>query len=84
METLPYEAQTALVSFSTAILIGGPVALIGAGRTLALARIAAGFAMKRRLATGLGLSLLTWMGAAAGGLLPDAAPAAGLLSGLFH
>ncbi|MGK0266033.1 MAG: hypothetical protein ACI82N_000277 [Maricaulis sp.] len=85
METLPFEAQTALVSFTAAVLIGGPVALIGAGRVLALARLATGFAMRRQLTTSIGLGLLGCIGAAASGLigLPDLAPA-GLFANLFH
>ena len=69
MESLSFEAQTALVSFSAAILIGGPVALIGAGRALSVVRLAAGFAMKRQLTTMLGLGLLSCIGAAAGGMI---------------
>lgn len=85
MESLSFEAQTALVSFSAAVLIGGPVALIGAGRALSVVRLAAGFAMKRQLTTMLGLGLLSCIGAVASGMigLPDAAPA-GMLAGLFH
>ncbi len=85
MEILPFEAQTALVSFAAAALIGGPVALIGAGRVAAVARLAAGFAMKRQLTTTLGLGLLGGIGAAASGLigLPDAFPT-GLFAGLLH
>ena len=85
METLSFEAQTILVSFSAAVLIGGPVALIGAGRVATVARLAAGFAMKRQLTTTLGLGLLGCLGAAASGLigLPDAFTT-GLFGSLFQ
>ncbi|SDL60304.1 hypothetical protein [Maricaulis salignorans] len=85
MESLPFEAQTALVSFAAAVLIGGPVALIGAGRVLTIARLATRFALKRQLTTMFGLSLLGYAGAAAGGLigLPAADPAS-LLASLSH
>ena len=85
METLSFEAQTALVSFSTAVLIGGPFALIGAGRVIAIARLATRFAMRRQLATSLGLGLLGCVGAAISWPfgVPDAAPP-DLLANLFH
>ena len=85
MESLPFEAQTALVSFAAAVLIGGPVALIGAGRVLIAARLATNFAMKRQLTTMFGLCLVGYFGMAAGGLigLPAADPS-GLLASLFH
>lgn len=84
MESLSFEAQTALVSFTAAILIGGPVALIGVDRAVTVARLATSFAMKRQLTTMIGLSLLGCLGAAAGGLIgvPNAA-APGLLANLF-
>tara|TARA_R110002073_G_scaffold5409_3_gene33346 strand:+ start:14340 stop:14597 length:258 start_codon:yes stop_codon:yes gene_type:complete len=77
METLSYEVQMALVSFAAAVLIGGPVALIGAGRVVSLARLLTRFAVKRHLTTMFVLSVLGGLGATAGGLigLPAANPA---------
>jgi hypothetical protein len=85
MEALPYEAQMALVSFCAATLIGGPVALIGAGRAASLARLTIGFAMRRQLVTMLGLSALGGLGAFGAGLMPDSgAISVAWLTGLFH
>ena len=42
MTTLPLEFQLALVSFATALLIGGPVTLIGASNLATAARMAGG------------------------------------------
>jgi hypothetical protein len=85
METLSYEVQMVLVSFCAATLIGGPVALIGAGRAAGLARMTLGFAMRRQLTTTLGLSALGCLGAVGTGMVP--APEAislAWLTGLFH
>ena len=68
MDSLPYEAQTALVSFSTALLIGGPIALFGASRVFAVARLATSFAMRRQLVTSLGIGVLGCAGALAAGV----------------
>ncbi|WP_417469438.1 hypothetical protein [Maricaulis sp.] len=85
MEALPYEAQMALVSFCAATLIGGPVALIGAGRVASLARLTIGFAMRRQLTTMLGLSALGGLGVLGTGLMPDSgAISLAWLTGLFH
>tara|TARA_R110000868_G_scaffold53928_1_gene169117 strand:- start:1962 stop:2267 length:306 start_codon:yes stop_codon:yes gene_type:complete len=65
MDSLPYEAQTALVSFSTALLIGAPVALFGAGRVFEVARVATRFAMRRQLVTSLGIGVIGCVGALA-------------------
>ncbi|WP_417489757.1 hypothetical protein [Maricaulis sp.] len=70
MEALSYEVQMALVSFCAATLIGGPVALIGAGRVLGLVRATAGFALRRQLTTTLGLSALGCLGAVGAGMVP--------------
>ncbi len=64
MDTLPYEAQTALVSFITALLIGGTVSLFGAPLVFSAVRHAAGFAIRHRLAMALGAGALGAGGAA--------------------
>ena len=51
MDTLPHEAQLALTSFIAALLVGGPIALIGAGNAIAIARWTGTFMLRRRLAT---------------------------------
>lgn len=63
MNTLPYEAQTALVSFITAFLVGGSVSLLGAGNVLGLARLAVATAIKHRMATMVGVSAVSGLGA---------------------
>ena len=84
MNTLPYEAQTALVSFITALLIGGSVSLLGAGNALGLARIAVAAALRHRMATMFGVSALSSLGAFASGLFDtDGMQAAGLFGSLF-
>lgn len=84
MNTLPYEAQTALVSLIAALLIGGPVSLLGAGNALGLARMAVAVAVRHRMATMFGVSALSSLGAYATGLFnPADVQAAGFLGGLF-
>jgi hypothetical protein len=58
MEALPYEAQTALVSLMTAMIVGGLVSVMGAPAVVGLATKAAGFAMRRSMVTSLGLTAL--------------------------
>jgi len=85
METLSYEVQMALVSFAAATLIGGPVALIGAGRVAGLARMTINLAMRRQLTTTLGLSALGCLGAVGAGMVPPPeAISLAWLNGLFH
>ena len=84
MNTLPYEAQTALVSLIAALLIGGPVSLLGAGNTLGLARLAVEFAVRRRMMTMAGVSALSSLGAYAAGLFnPAEVQAAGFFGAFF-
>ncbi|WP_291843616.1 hypothetical protein [Maricaulis sp.] len=84
MDTLPHEAQLALISFLIALGIGGPIALIGAGNAFALARWAGAFAFRRRMATGFLVSLLGGAGLLGSGLLGSGTElVAGLVSGLF-
>ena len=63
MEMIPYEAQTAVVSFAAALLIGGAVALLGARTVAGAARFAAGLFIKRRIALSLGAAMMTGGGA---------------------
>jgi|GEM_PF-2561130 len=69
MDTLPYEAQTALVSFIAALLIGGAVSLFGFPLIATLARHGIGFALRHRMAMALGASALGAGGAWWSGLL---------------
>lgn len=69
MNALPHEAQLALISFAAALLVGGPVALFGASNLLSAVRIAGVFALRRRFAAGLGVSLLGGAGLFGSGLL---------------
>ena len=68
MSALPQEVQLALVSFLTALLVGGPVALIGASNIAGLARMAGAFFLQRRLMSGLIFSVLGGMGVLGGSL----------------
>jgi hypothetical protein len=62
MEALPYEAQTALVSFLSALLIGGSVSLFGASTVAGVVRTAFQFAMRRKIVTSLGVSSAAALG----------------------
>ncbi len=57
MDTLPHEAQLALTSFITALLIGGPIALVGAGNAVTITRWSGAFIMRRRMASSALLGL---------------------------
>ena len=69
MTEFPLEAQRALISFLVALLVGGPVALLGAPNLAAAARIAGGLALRHRLSATLGLGLLGGTGLFAAGPL---------------
>lgn len=73
MDTLPYEAQTALVSFIAAMLIGGSVSLLGTSTVAMVARLAAEFAIRRRFSMALGLGALGGTGAWFSGMFSGAA-----------
>ncbi|GLK52773.1 MAG: hypothetical protein CMH93_00675 [Oceanicaulis sp.] len=64
MTTLPLEFQLALVSFATALLIGGPVTLIGASNLATAARMAGGVVLRRRMMSGLAVTLASGAGLA--------------------
>lgn len=73
MNTLPYEAQTALVSFIAALLVGGSVSLLGTSTLATVARLSLEFAIRRRFAMALGLGALGGTGAWFSGLFSGAA-----------
>lgn len=81
MDTLPYEAQTALVSFIAALLIGGMVSVLGFPMVAGLTRHAIGFAIRHRLAMMLGVSAMGAGGAWWSGLLDNPAAQAMALLG---
>jgi len=84
-EVKKYSLVMALVSFAAATLIGGPVALIGAGRVAGLARMTVSLAMRRQLTTTLGLSALGCLGAVGAGMVPPPeAISLAWLNDLFH
>ncbi|RKQ96641.1 hypothetical protein [Maricaulis maris] len=84
MDTLPHEAQLALTSFLIALAIGGPVALIGAGNTIIAARWIGTFVVRRRVTTGILVSLLGGAGLFGPRLLgPGSELVASLMGGLF-
>ena len=64
MTTLPLEIQLALVSFATALLIGGPVTLVGASNFATAARMAGGLVLRRRIMSGLAVTLASGAGLA--------------------
>lgn len=64
MTTLPLEIQLALVSFAAALLIGGPVTLIGTSNLAAVTRIAGGIVLRRRMMSGLAVTLASGAGLA--------------------
>ena len=64
MTTLPLEIQLALVSFAAALLIGGPVTLIGASNLAAVARMAGSIVLRRRMMVGVAVTLASGAGLA--------------------
>ncbi len=64
MTTLPFAIQLALVSFATALLIGGPVTLIGPSNRAAAARMVSGMVLRRRVMSGLAVTLASGAGLA--------------------
>lgn len=64
MTTLPLEIQLALVSFATALLIGGPVTRVGASNLATAARMAGGLVLRRRIMSGLAVTLASGAGLA--------------------
>jgi len=84
METLPYEAQMALVSALTAFLVGGTVSAFGAPAVIGATRFAVSFALRRRFVTGLGLSALTGLGFFGSGMMSGSeAETVNILAGLL-
>jgi len=84
METLPYEAQMALVSALTAFLVGGTVSAFGAPAVIGATRLAVSFALRRRFVTGLGISALTGLGFLGSGLTNGSeAESVNILASLF-
>ncbi|MFY0639253.1 hypothetical protein [Maricaulis maris] len=73
MDTLPQEAQLAVTSFIAAMLIGGPVALVGAGNAFAIARWTGAFMLRRRLASSALLGLVGGAGVFGSGLFGNPA-----------
>lgn len=74
MDTLPHEAQLALTSFIAALLVGGPIALIGAGNAIAIARWTGTFMLRRRLATSILFGLVGSAGLFGSSLLDNPGP----------
>lgn len=84
MNALPYEAQTALISFLAALLVGGSVSLIGAWNVVGLARLAVAAAIRHRMVTMIGFSALSGLGALGAGMfMAPEAESAGFLSSIL-
>ncbi len=64
MTTLPLEIRLTLVSFAAALMIGGPVTLVGASNLTAVARMAGGIVLRRRMMSGLAVTLASGAGLA--------------------
>lgn len=75
MDTLPHEAQTALVSLATALVIGGSVSMFGAPAVFNTARTLATWVMRHRMLTALGVSAAGAGGAWMGGFFGEAGEA---------
>lgn len=58
MDGIPPDAQTAFVSFVTALLVGGPFALLGAFGVVRAARIIARLILRGRIVASIAITLL--------------------------